>query len=140
MISRKILRCALVAELCPPPPARSIPVLVQCRYDTRDPYTLSLRFLTKPGRWVTWSFARELVSDALVWGEAGEGDVRFRPHPHSPRKVWLSVESPTGRAEFAFARAPLAAVLDASEHLVPWGSEDDHVDWDRELARLREVA
>lgn len=139
MMHRRILRYLLVAELCPPAPPRPIPVFVQCRYDTRDPYSLSLCFRTKPGQWVTWSFARELVSDALVWGEAGEGDVRFRPHPDSPRKVWLTVESPTGHAEFAFARAPLAAALDASEQLVPWGSEDDHIDWDRELAHLREV-
>lgn len=141
-MQRKIVRIALVAELCPPAGSGrgAVPVLVQFRYDTRDPFTVSLRFLARPGRWVTWSFARELISDALVCGQAGAGDVRFDAHPCSSGHLSLTLSSPSGRAEFKLARRPLAAALDATERLVPWGNEAEQIDWDTELARLREVA
>lgn len=141
-MKRRIVRIALVAGLVVPPDERKgpMPLLVLFHYDTGHPFSITLRFLARPGHWVDWVFARDLLSDALVWGSAGDGDVRFRVHPDADHKVQLLLSSPSGRAEFTFPHRHLSAALELTERLVPWGTELDQVDWDGELAALRRAA
>lgn len=115
------------------------PIEAMFIYRAADAYAVRLSFRTKPGTTVNWTFARALLADGLT-ATAGDGDVRITPDTIDHGRVWIALTSPAGHAEFAFDRAELERALDATEDIVPEGTEANWIDWPSELAGLGEAA
>ncbi|GAB3878459.1 hypothetical protein GCM10029964_029140 [Kibdelosporangium lantanae] len=86
------LRSTAVFDLLAPR-TPAVPVKVELRYDTRDPYAVVAAFRTGRAGWVEWVFARDLLADGLI-AEAGDGDVRIRPAVDDPEVVVIELSSP----------------------------------------------
>ena len=54
------------------PPNPPVPVQVEMRYDTRDPYAVQAAFRTGRAGWVEWVFSRDLLTEGLL-APAGAG-------------------------------------------------------------------
>jgi hypothetical protein len=117
--------------------ADAMPVRVELRYDSRDPYAVHAVFQT--GRTdaadVEWVFARDLFADGLL-SEAGTGDVRVRPAPNDPETVEIELSSPSGHALFSTSAPDLSNFLDKTFEAVPPGSEYAWLDLDLALEDL----
>ncbi|WP_435582087.1 SsgA family sporulation/cell division regulator [Amycolatopsis thermoflava] len=118
-----------------------VPVKVKFRYRTDDPFAVVLDFAVGAEQWVRWHIARDLLAEGLALPprtptSVGEGDVAVAGDLDVPWRVWISLSSPTGVADFAFKRASLVDALAKTEALVPIGTESDRIDWNREFAAL----
>jgi hypothetical protein len=128
------LRSTAVFDLLTPRnPA--VPVKVELRYDTRDPYAVVAAFRTDRAGWVEWVFARDLLADGLV-AEAGNGDVRIRPTVDDPEVVVIELSSPSGHAVFEASAQELADFLDRTYDVVVPHNEHLWVDVDEALTHL----
>ncbi|ALO12066.1 Putative regulatory protein [Streptomyces venezuelae] len=106
------------------------------RYDRKDPYAVSMAFpppATLEGVEVSWAFARELLVQG-VERPAGVGDVRLRPYGYD--RTVVEFHAPEGVAMVHVRTSELRHFLARSEHLVPAGSERDHLNWDQDLTEL----
>ncbi|MFI9389099.1 SsgA family sporulation/cell division regulator [Kutzneria sp. NPDC052558] len=130
----KVLRAMLRLDYVTPD-APPIPVEVELRYATRDPFAVTAFFHTGSDCWVEWCFARDLLADGLL-AEAGLGDVRIRPDLDNAELVVLVVSSPAGTAAFEAYAQDLAEFLDHSYDLVPLGAESEWAGVDDELTGL----
>src|SRR5689334_19652674 len=112
-----------------------VPLEVELRYDTTDPFAVVAAF--RPGRddCVEWAFARDLLADGLI-ADAGEGDIRIRPSLNDIEMVIIELRSPSGDALFEAAAEDLADFLDETYEIVMPGNEHLWVDIDAELTRL----
>lgn len=128
------LRSTAVFELLAPR-TPAVPVQVELRYDTRDPYAVIAAFRTGRAGWVEWVFSRDLLSDGLL-AEAGDGDVRIRPATDNPEVVVVELSSPSGHAMFEAAAEELAEFLDRTYDVVLPGNEHLWVNVDDALAHL----
>jgi hypothetical protein len=108
------------------------------RYFPDDPWAVVFDIAQGEG-WVRWRFARELLADG-VNAPAGQGDVIVFPALTGDAHVFLSLSSPTGSVTLRYKRRDIEHALDRCEHRVPEGSEHTAVNWDREWARLGQVA
>jgi hypothetical protein len=115
------LRSSAVFDLLAPR-TPAVPVQVELRYDTRDPYAVIAAFRTGRAGWVEWVFSRDLLADGLL-ARAGEGDVRIRPASSDPEIVVVELSSPSGHAVFEASAQRLAEFLDASYDVVLPGRE-----------------
>jgi len=115
------LRSSAVFDLLAPR-TPAVPVQVELRYDTRDPYAVVAAFRTGRAGWVEWVFSRDLLADGLL-ARAGEGDVHIRPGSGNPEIVVMELSSPSGHAVFEARAQRLAEFLDASYDIVLPGSE-----------------
>jgi capsular exopolysaccharide synthesis family protein len=104
------LRSTAVFDLLAPR-TPAVPVKVELRYDTRDPYAVVAAFRTGRAGWVEWVFARDLLADGLL-ADAGDGDVRIRPSIEDPEAVLVELNSPSGHAMFETSAQELADFLD----------------------------
>ena len=120
----------LLAPRCP-----AVPVRVELRYDTRDPYAVVAAFRTGKAGWVEWVFARDLLADGLI-AAAGEGDVRIRPSSDDPEVVVVELNSPSGHAVFEASAQEFADFLDRTYDVVLPGNEHLWVDLDDALAQM----
>ncbi|HEX3778339.1 MAG TPA: SsgA family sporulation/cell division regulator [Pseudonocardiaceae bacterium] len=120
----------LLAPRCP-----AVPVRVELRYDTRDPYAVVAAFRTGKAGWVEWVFARDLLADGLI-AAAGEGDVRIRPSADDPEVVVVELNSPSGHAVFEASAQEFADFLDRTYDVVLPGNEHLWVDLDDALAQM----
>lgn len=120
----------LLAPRTPP-----VPVKVELRYDTRDPYAVVAAFRTGKAGWVEWVYARDLMADGLL-GEAGNGDVRIRPSLEDPESVIVELSSPSGHAMFEASAQELADFLDQTYDVVLPGNEHLWVSVDEALTRM----
>ena len=59
------LRSTAVFDLLAPR-TPAVPVQVELRYDTRDPYAVVAAFRTGRAGWVEWVYARDLLADVLI--------------------------------------------------------------------------
>jgi hypothetical protein len=132
------LRSMAVLDLLVPD-APSVPVEVELRYDTRDPYAVTAAFRSGPSGWVEWCFARDLLADGLI-GDAGEGDIRIRPSDSDVEMVVVELHSPSGQAVFEAPAEDLAEFLDETYEVVMPGNEHLWVDIDAELTRLTSMS
>lgn len=108
----------------------------ELRYDTADPYAVTLEVTDGPRR-VSWTFARELLTEGR-YDPAGDGDVHVWP--------CLSVEAASvtiielhGATGDVLLQAPTRAVdrfLTDAFAAVPAGQESDHLALDALVARL----
>jgi hypothetical protein len=128
------LRSTAVFELLAPR-TPAVPVQVELRYDTRDPYAVVAAFRTGRSGWVDWVFARDLLADGLL-AEVGDGDVRVRPDADDPAVVRVVLSSPSGEAMFEAAADELADFLDRTYDVVLPGNEPLWIDVDGALAQL----
>ncbi|WP_020495029.1 MULTISPECIES: SsgA family sporulation/cell division regulator [Sciscionella] len=128
------LRSTSVFELLAPR-TPAVPVQVELRYDTRDPYAVIAAFRTGRSGWVEWVFARDLLADGLI-ADAGEGDVRMRPATDDPGVIVLELTSPSGHAMFEASAEELADFLDSTYDVVLPGNEHLWVDVDDAIASL----
>ncbi|OZM72092.1 sporulation protein SsgA [Amycolatopsis antarctica] len=118
--------------LAPRMPA--VPVKVELRYDTLDPYAVVAAF--RAGQdWVEWVFARDLLADGLL-ADAGDGDVHIRPSAEDPEAVLMELSSPSGQAVFETSAQELADFLDRTYEVVLPGNEHHWVTVDEALTRL----
>lgn len=115
------LRSAAVFDLTTPR-TPAVPVQVELRYDTRDPFAVVAAFRTGRAGWVEWVFARELLADGLLT-EAGEGDVRIRPANDDPEIIVVELTSPSGYALFEASAQRMAEFLDTTYDVVVPGHE-----------------
>jgi hypothetical protein len=120
----------LLAPRCP-----AVPVRVELRYDTRDPYAVVAAFRTGKAGWVEWVFARDLLADGLI-AAAGEGDVRIRPSTDDPEVVVVELSSPSGHAVFEASAQEFADFLDRTYDVVVPGNEHLWVDVDEALTQM----
>lgn len=120
----------LLAPRCP-----AVPVRVELRYDTRDPYAVVAAFRTGKAGWVEWVFARDLLADGLI-AMAGEGDVRIRPSADDPEVVVVELSSPSGHAVFEASAQEFADFLDRTYDVVVPGNEHLWVDVDEALTQM----
>jgi len=128
------LRSTAVFDLLAPQ-APAVPVQVELRYDTSDPYAVVAAFRTGRAGWVEWVFARDLLADGLI-AHAGEGDVAIRPAVDDPEVVAIELSSPSGHAVFEASAQELADFLDRTYDVVVPGNENLWVDVDDALTRL----
>lgn len=120
----------LLAPRCP-----AVPVRVELRYDTRDPYAVVAAFRTGKVGCVEWVFARDLLADGLI-AAAGEGDVRIRPSVDDPEVVVVELNSPSGHAVFEASAQEFADFLDRTYDVVLPGNEHLWVDVDDALSQM----
>lgn len=120
----------LLAPRCP-----AVPVRVELRYDTRDPYAVVAAFRTGRAGWVEWVFARDLLADGLI-ADAGEGDVRIRPSAEEPEVVIIELTSPSGHAVFEASAQEFADFLDRTYDVVLPGNEHLWVNVDDALSQM----
>ncbi|WP_020668824.1 SsgA family sporulation/cell division regulator [Amycolatopsis nigrescens] len=106
----------------------SVPVLSRLSFLAGEPFAVNVAFRTERGRWVEWTFARELLADGLV-EPTGIGDVRLRPDLAADEDIlFLEIESPEGYALIEFEREDVAQFVQATLDLVPLGTEHEHFD------------
>ena len=67
------LRSTAVFDLLAPR-TPAVPVQVELRYDTRDPYAVVAAFRTGRAGWVEWVYARDLLADGLDSDGLDSGD------------------------------------------------------------------
>jgi hypothetical protein len=120
----------LLAPRCP-----AVPVRVELRYETRDPYAVVAAFRTGKAGWVEWVFARDLLADGLI-ASAGEGDVHIRPSVDDPEVVVVELSSPSGHAVFEASAQEFADFLDRTYDVVLPGNEHLWVDVDDALSHM----
>lgn len=109
-------------------------VPTRLRYDTADPFAVTLAFDSDAAGPIEWIFAREL----LVIGVAtacGGGDVRIWP-AEADDQVFIELSSPSGRALLAAGVGPIRAFLKQTVGLVPFGTELAQLDLDQALQLL----
>ena len=128
------LRSTAVFDLLAPR-TPAVPVKVELRYDTRDPYAVVAAFRTGRAGWVEWVYARDLLADGLL-ADAGDGDVRIRPSVEDPEAVLIELNSPSGHAMFEASAQELADFLDRPYDVVLPGNEHLWVDVDDALTHL----
>jgi hypothetical protein len=117
------------------PPNPPVPVQVEMRYDTRDPYAVQAAFRTGRAGWVEWVFSRDLLTEGLL-GVSGAGDVRIRPADHDAESIEIELSSPSGHATFRAASREVSEFLARTHEIVAPGSEDDWLDLEHALGLL----
>lgn len=98
-------------------------------YDVADPYAVS--FIPEGPEPVRWTFSRDLLIDGFH-EPTGVGDVEVFPCLDSQGNavVVLGLRAPDACADVQVSARSIADFLRASLHLVPRGSESEHVDLD----------
>lgn len=128
------LRSTAVFDLLAPR-GPAVPVRVELRYDTRDPFAVVAAFRTGRSGWVEWVFSRDLLADGLL-GDAGQGDVRIRSGSDNPEVVVVELNSPAGHAVFEAGAQRIAEFLDTTYDVVVPGREVLWTDVDDALDQL----
>lgn len=111
----------------------------QMTYRASDPFAVTLSFLAGGEPTVSYTFARELLTDGL--DEAtGDGDVQVAPHAKNNYLIITLTPEDGALPMSLFAeRAPVESFLDQAYDLVPMGME--RLNLDALIARiLREVS
>ncbi|TCO65898.1 SsgA family sporulation/cell division regulator [Actinocrispum wychmicini] len=112
-----------------------VPVDVELRYDTRDPFAVYALFEPEGARAVQWILSRDLLADGLIV-RTGEGDVRMWPAPDDAEMVLIEFVTPKGQARFEALAQDIADFLDSTYEVVLPGDEDNWFDFDHEIQRM----
>ena len=116
----------------------SFPTLL--RYDPKDPYAVTATLHVGADRQVDWVFGRDLLAAGLHQ-QSGSGDVMLGPveapvKGASSAEVELILSVRDDIARLTLPAESLAAFLQASHHVVPPGTEGDHLELDATILRL----
>ncbi|HEV7979419.1 SsgA family sporulation/cell division regulator [Amycolatopsis sp.] len=115
------------------------PVLSRMSFHADEPFAVTVAFRTERGRWIEWTFARDLLVVGLL-EPTGIGDVRVRPDlSEDEALLTLEIESPDGYAAFELEREDVRSFVDATLDLVPLGSESEHFDVDGLIEEISNV-
>lgn len=115
------------------------PVLSRLSYVANEPFAINIAFRTERGRWVEWTFARELLVQGLT-EPTGIGDVRVRPDLAGDDDLLvLEIESPDGYALVEIEREDVERFLDAAAGVIPLGRESDYFDVDAFIDEITNV-
>ncbi|GHF67403.1 hypothetical protein FHX82_003713 [Amycolatopsis bartoniae] len=115
------------------------PVFSRWSYVAREPYVVTLAFRTERGRWIEWSFARDLLVDGLR-EPAGLGDVRVRPDlAYEHQLMVIELESPDGYAVVEMRREDVERFVESTCGVVPVGAESGLLDVDGFIAQVMNV-
>lgn len=95
------------------------PVETEMLYRSEDPFAVTMRFHVRDSV-TTWVMGRDLLTEGLS-RKAGDGDVRLRPH--SSRVLVLELVSDRHRTVLRVPAGTLRKFLDATNRLVPRGTE-----------------
>jgi hypothetical protein len=115
------------------------PVLSRMSFHADEPFAVTVAFRTERGRWIEWTFARDLLVVGLL-EPTGIGDVRVRPDlSEDEAMLTLEIESPDGYAAFELEREDVQSFVDATLDLVPLGSESEHFDVDGLIEEISNV-
>lgn len=115
--------------------AHPVPVDVELRYDTRDPFAVYALFEPEGARAVQWILSRDLLADGLIV-RSGDGDVRVWPAPENEEMVIIEFVTPKGQARFEAHAQDLADFLDTTYEVVLPGAEENWFDFDAEIERM----
>jgi hypothetical protein len=99
--------------------------VVHARYETTDPYAITLRFPEAVCA-EEWLIGRELLAEAMQSGRAGIGDVRVTARGDL---VVLGMSTPDGTGTVVFRRDDVAELLALTHQLVGPGSESQFLVW-----------
>lgn len=117
----------------------STPVLSRLSFHVDEPYAVTVSFRTERGRWVEWTFARELLATGLT-DPAGIGDVRVRPDlSEDEAMLTLEIESPDGYASFELEREDVESFLGSTFELVQLGCESEYFDIEALIEEISNV-
>ncbi|WP_181773464.1 SsgA family sporulation/cell division regulator [Amycolatopsis pittospori] len=117
----------------------STPVLSRLSFHVDEPYAVTVAFRTERGRWVEWTFARELLATGLT-DPAGLGDVRVRPDlSEDEAMLTLEIESPDGYASFELEREDVESFLGSTFELVQLGCESEYFDIEALIEEISNV-
>ncbi len=117
----------------------STPVLSRLSFHAEEPYAVTVAFRTERGRWVEWTFARELLATGLT-DPAGIGDVRVRPDlSEDEAMLTLEIESPDGYASFELEREDVESFLGSTFELVQLGCESEYFDVEALIEEISNV-
>ncbi|HKS47354.1 MAG TPA: SsgA family sporulation/cell division regulator [Amycolatopsis sp.] len=115
------------------------PVLSRLSYLGGEPFAVNIAFRTDRGRWVEWTFSRDLLVTGLS-EPAGIGDVRVRPDLAADESILiLEIESPDGYALVEIEREDVERFVAATSEVVPFGAESDSFDIDAFIAEITSV-
>lgn len=115
------------------------PVLSRLSFHADEPFAVTVAFRTERGRWVEWTFARELLVVGLT-EPSGIGDVRVRPDlSEDEAMLTIEIESPDGYASFEMEREDIEHFIGATLELVPLGTESEHFDVDTLIDEITNV-
>jgi hypothetical protein len=104
-----------------------------------EPFAVKVAFRTERGRWIEWTFARDLLVTGLT-EPSGLGDVRVRPDlSEDEAMLTLEIESPDGYASFQLERDDVQSFIDCTFELVPLGAESEHFDVDALIDEISNV-
>jgi len=115
--------------------AHPVPVEVELRYDTRDPFAVYALFEPEGARAVQWILSRDMLADGLIV-RTGEGDVRMWPAPDDAEMVLVEFVTPKGQARFEAVAQDIADFLDTTYEVVLPGDEEQWFDFDDEIQRM----
>jgi hypothetical protein len=105
-------------------------------FDPADPYAVTMKLEAKSGS-VTWTFARELLSEGL-FHPSGDGDVQVWPCLSNTGEAVVIIElcSPDGTALLQTPSRAVQHFVTSIYDAVPEGSESSHVSLDALVAQL----
>ncbi|MFF2020511.1 SsgA family sporulation/cell division regulator [Streptomyces sp. NPDC058171] len=108
----------------------AVPVAARLRYHPNDPYAVYLDNHIDLDTPITWVFARDLLAEGLIqW--AGSGDVSVFPGGcDDPMSLFISLGSEDGRVALRAQTSLVKGFLACTERVVPFGSEQLHLDID----------
>jgi hypothetical protein len=115
------------------------PVFSRISFHVDEPFAVKVAFRTERGRWIEWTFARDLLVTGLT-EPSGLGDVRVRPDlSEDEAMLTLEIESPDGYASFQLERDDVQSFIDSTFELVPLGAESEHFDVDALIDEISNV-
>ena len=96
---------------------------IRLRYDSVDPYAITMTVHVRGQDEVTWLFSRELLDEGLRQ-TSGVGDVTISPCPQAPSDLFhVTLRNDANRAVLELRVAPVAEFMRTTYGLVPSGSE-----------------
>ncbi|MET1059377.1 MAG: SsgA family sporulation/cell division regulator [Nocardioides sp.] len=113
-----------------------VTVDVELSYDPADPFAVAADF-DPTGERIRWTFARDLLRRGL-FEPSGDGDVRLSPSTDADGEetVILQLCSPDGESALQTPAVAVAAFLEATSRVVPFGTESSFLDIDALVARI----
>jgi hypothetical protein len=115
------------------------PVLSRLSFHIDEPFAVSVAFRTGGGRWIEWTFARDLLVTGLTV-PSGIGDVRMRPDlSEDETLLTVEIESPDGYATFELELEHVETFVNATIELVPLGAESEYFDVDGLIDEITNV-
>lgn len=108
-------------------------------YDPRDPFAVTITFLTHEGD-LPWTFSRDLLIRGLT-DPCGDGDVHVCPSigPEGRAVVVVELSSPDGHLVTQARTEDVYRFLNRSTAVVPEGEESQHVRIDDMINQLLAV-